>query len=62
MNHQTIPAIAGLLFLGQVAPASAQTDNTQAFVDAIDAAGRAGGGAVLIPAGTFRVEEMIHLN
>jgi hypothetical protein len=55
-----VPVVANLASFGGVGDGT--TDNTQAFVDAIDAAWRAGGGAVLIPAGTFRVEEMIHLN
>ena len=38
------------------------TDNTQAFAVAIEAAWRAGGGAVFLPAGTYRVEGLIHLN
>jgi len=54
-----VPVVANLASFGGVGDGT--TDNTQVFVDAIDAAWRAGGGAVLIPAGTFRVEE-IHLN
>ncbi len=55
-----VPVIVDLAAFGGVG--DGVTDNTKAFADAIEAAWRAGGGAVSIPAGTFRVEEMIHLN
>ncbi len=37
------------------------TDDTAAFAAAMDKASAAGGGAVLVPAGTYRIEGMLHL-
>lgn len=55
-----VPVVATLTDFGGNGDGVA--DNTAAFAEAIAAAWRAGGGAVFIPAGTYRVEEMIHLN
>lgn len=55
-----VPVVVNLLDFGGVG--DGLTDNTAAFGRAIEAAWQAGGGAVLIPAGTYVVQEMIHLN
>jgi len=43
------------------AKADGQTDDAAAFARAIDAAAKAGGGAVLVPAGTYALDGMIRL-
>ncbi|MCC5840650.1 MAG: fibronectin type III domain-containing protein [Opitutales bacterium] len=55
-----VPVVVNVLDFGAVADGTG--DNTRAFREAIDAAWYAGGGAVLIPAGTYRVAHMIHLH
>ncbi len=55
-----IPDVAGPVFDVTAEPyradASGETDATAAIQTAIDAAGRAGGGVVFLPAGTYRLE------
>ncbi|MCC5806767.1 MAG: fibronectin type III domain-containing protein [Opitutales bacterium] len=55
-----VPVVANVLDYGAVADGAG--DNTRAFREAIDAAWYAGGGAVLVPAGTYRIERMILLH
>ncbi|MCC5806078.1 MAG: fibronectin type III domain-containing protein [Opitutales bacterium] len=55
-----VPVVADLLDFG--GNGDGETDNTAAFQRAIEAAWRAGGGAVYIPPGVYVVDKMIHLN
>ena len=55
-----VPVVADLLDFG--GNGDGVTDNTAAFQRAIEAAWRAGGGAVHIPPGVYVVDKMIHLN
>lgn len=52
-----VPVVVNVMDFGAVADGSA--DNTTAFREAIDAAWAAGGGAVYIPEGTFRIDQII---
>lgn len=55
-----VPVVVNVMDFGAVADGSA--DNSVAFREAIDAAWTVGGGAVYIPAGTYRIEKMILLH
>jgi hypothetical protein len=55
-----VPVVANLLDYGGVGDGI--YDNTEAFRQAIDAAYRAGGGAILIPAGEYYVDDMIQMH
>ena len=55
-----VPVVVNLTDFGAVG--DGLTDSTEAFKKAIEAAWLAGGGAVFIPAGVYRIEKMIHLN
>ncbi|MCC5839870.1 MAG: hypothetical protein JJT96_07090 [Opitutales bacterium] len=55
-----VPVVVNVMDFGAVADGSA--DNTNAFREAIDAAWAAGGGAVYIPAGTYRIDQIILLH
>jgi autotransporter-associated beta strand protein len=56
----TVPVVANLASFGGIGDGVA--DNTEAFRAAIHAAWMAGGGAVEVPAGTYVVQGLIHLN
>lgn len=55
-----VPVVANILDFGAVNDGTG--DNSRAFREAIDAAWYAGGGAVLIPAGIYRIEQMVLLH
>lgn len=55
-----VPVVVNVLDHGAVNDGTG--DNTRAFREAIDAAWYAGGGAVFVPAGTYRVERMLLLH
>lgn len=65
-GESALPDAAGPIYDVTQAPYSADAtgtaDATEAIQAAIEAAGTAGGGVVFLPAGTYRIDGLIHLN